>query len=187
MVEGADLGFDLNPDDGRALCEMGQRIKTAAAEQLEVKHPINPDIPGITQTAFTGPLFRETDEQGNDMIRSRNAVIVSPGRVDRSPCGTGTSARLAVLHARGDIAPGQLFRHQSLIGSTFDSRVEEITTLGEYPAIIPSISGRCWITSFNQLVLDPSDPFPHGCTPSDTWMRLDVHPPSQPNAVRQHM
>lgn len=72
------------------------------------------------------------------MIRSRNAVIVSPGRVDRSPCGTGTSARLAVLHARGDIAPGQLFRHDSLIGSTFDARVEETTTVGSCPAIIPA-------------------------------------------------
>jgi proline racemase len=111
--------------------------------------------------------------QANDVIRSRNAVVVSPGRIDRSPRGTGTSARLALLHARGDIEAGQLFRHESLIGSVFDSRVEELTELGGYPAIVPSISGRCWITSFNQLVLDPSDPFPHGSTPSDTWMKLD--------------
>ena len=173
FVDASDLGFHLNPDEGRALCEMGQRIKTAAAEQLKVEHPTNPDIPGITQTAFTGPLYHETDENGDDMIRSRNTVVVSPGRVDRSPCGTGTSARLAVLHARGEIAPGQLFRHESLIGSTFDSRVEEITTLGDRPAVIPSISGRSWITSFNQLVLDPTDPFPHGYTPSDTWMKVD--------------
>jgi proline racemase len=111
--------------------------------------------------------------QANDVIRSRNAVVVSPGRIDRSPRGTGPSARLALLHARGDIEAGQLFRHESLIGSVFDSRVEELTELGGYPAIVPSISGRCWITSFNQLVLDPSDPFPHGSTPSDTWMKLD--------------
>ena len=173
LVDAADRRVRLHPDEGRALCEMGQRIKTAAAAQLQVEHPINPDIPGITQTAFTGPLFRESDEQGNDVICSRNAVVVSPGRIDRSPCGTGTSARLAVLHARGDIEPGQLFRHESLIGSTFDARVEELTELGGFPAIVPSISGRCWITSFNQLVLDPSDPFPHGYPPSDTWMTLD--------------
>ena len=117
-----------------------------------------------------GHLLRDTDADGNEYLRSKNAVIVSPGRVDRSPCGTGTSARLAVLHARGDIAPGQLFRHESLIGSSFDARVEELTTVGDYPAIVPSVSGRSWITSFNQLVLDPSDPFPHGYTPSDTWM-----------------
>jgi len=173
LVNAADVGFDLDPDEARALCEMGQRIKVAAAEQLTVEHPTNPDIPGITQTAFTGPLRRDSDEQGQSMLRSRNAVIVSPGRVDRSPCGTGTSARLAVLHARGDIEPGQLFRHESLIGSTFDARVEETTTIGDYPAIVPSVSGRSWITSFNQLVLDPADPFPHGYTPSDTWMKID--------------
>lgn len=173
LVNAADVGFDLHPEEAHALCEMGQRIKTAAAQQLEVQHPVNPDIPGITQTAFTGPVLEETDETGQPMLRSRNAVIVSPGRVDRSPCGTGTSARLAVLHARGEIQEGQLLRHESLIGSTFDSRVEEITTIGEYPAIVPSVSGRCWITSFNQLVLDPSDPFPHGYTLSDTWMKVD--------------
>jgi proline racemase len=173
LVNAEDLGFGLEPDEARALCEMGQRIKAAAAEQLKVEHPDNPDIAGITQTSFTGPLIREVDEDGNDIIRSRNAVIVSPGRVDRSPCGTGTSARLALLHARGEIQPGQLFRHESLIGSTFDSRVEELTTVGEYPAIVPSISGRSWITSFTQLVLDPTDPFPHGYTPTDTWMKAD--------------
>jgi proline racemase len=173
LVEASDLGLKLDADEARTLCELGQRIKTAAAEQLKVEHPVNSDIPGITQTAFTGPLHRELDESGSEMIRSRNAVIVSPGRVDRSPCGTGTSARLAVLHARGEIETGHLFRHESLIGSTFDSRVEETTTVGDYSAVVPSIAGRCWITSFNQLVLDPTDPFPHGYTPSDTWMKID--------------
>lgn len=172
VVNAADLGFDLIPDEARALCEMGQRIKTAAGEQLAVQHPVNPDIPGITQTVFTGPLHHETGDDGQPMVRSRNAVVVSPGRIDRSPCGTGTSARLAVLHARGEVEVGQLFRHESLIGSTFDSRVEETTTIGDYDAIVPSVSGRCWITSFNQLVLDPSDPFPHGYTLSDTWMKV---------------
>ena len=172
MVNAADLGFELNADDARALCALGQRIKTVAAQQLAVEHPINPKFPGITQTAFTGPVYSETDDDGMSMLRSRNAVIVSPGRVDRSPCGTGTSARLAVLHARGDIHEGQLLRHESLIGSAFDARVEGTTTVGDYPAIVPSVSGRCWITSFNQLVLDPTDPFPHGYTPSDTWMKV---------------
>ena len=76
----------------------------------------------------------------------------------------------AVLHARGEIEQGQLLRHESLIGSTFDARVEHVTSVGAYPAVVPSVAGRCWITSFNQLVLDPTDPFPHGYTPSDTWM-----------------
>ncbi len=173
LVDAAELGFALDPDEARALCELGQRIKTAAAEQLVVEHPENPDIPGITQTAFTGPLRRERADDGSEIVVSKNAVIVSPGRVDRSPCGTGTSARLAVLHARGEIEVGQLFRHESLIGSQFDSRVEAVTSIGSYDAVIPSVAGRSWITSFNQLVLDPSDPFPHGYTPSDTWMKVD--------------
>ena len=173
LVNAADVGFDLRPDEARALCELGQRIKIAAAAQLAVEHPANPEIPGITQTAFTGPLYRDTDADGSEMLRSRNAVIVSPGRVDRSPCGTGTSARLAVLHARDEIAQGQLLRHESLIGSSFDARVEQTTSIGAYPAIVPSVAGRCWITSFNQVVLDPTDPFPHGYTPSDTWMNAD--------------
>ncbi len=173
LVAAATVGFELLPDEARSLCELGQRIKTAAADQLQVEHPLNPDIPGITQTAFTGPLVRDVDDDGTEFVRSKNAVIVSPGRVDRSPCGTGTSARLAVLHDRGEIAEGELFRHESLIGSWFDARVEETTMVGHHPAIVPSVSGRCWITSFNQLVLDPTDPFPHGYTPSDTWMKQD--------------
>ena len=109
LVNAADVGFQLHPDEGRSLCEVGQRIKTAAAQQLEVQHPVNPAIPGITQTAFTGPLVRDVDEDGHEYLRSKNAVIVSPGRVDRSPCGTGTSARLAVLHAGETSLPVNCF------------------------------------------------------------------------------
>ncbi len=173
LVDAAAVGFALHPDEARSLCEVGQRVKKAAAQQLHVEHPVNRSIPGITQTAFTGPLVRDEDADGNEYIRSKNAVIVSPGRVDRSPCGTGTSARLAVMHAGGDIAAGELFRHESLIGSWFEARVEATTTVGDYAAIVPSVSGRAWITSFNQLVLDPSDPFPHGYTPGDIWMKQD--------------
>ena len=103
------------------------------------------------------------------MLRSTNAVIVSPGRLDRSPCGTGTSARLALLHARGELKAGQLFRHESIIGSQFDARIEGITTVGPHQAVIPAISGRAWITSINQLVLDPSDPFPEGFVVGKPW------------------
>ena len=103
------------------------------------------------------------------MLRSMNAVIVSPVRLDRSPCGTGTSARLALLHARGELKPGQLFRHESIIGSQFDARIEGTTTVGPYEAVTPAISGRGWITSINQLVLDPSDPFQEGFVVGKPW------------------
>ena len=165
VVDAAPLGFKIDPAEARELCELGQRIKRAAAEQIHVSHPENPAIPGITQTLFAGPLTRD-----GEALRARNAVIVSPGRVDRSPCGTGTSARLAVLRAKGLIAVGQQFVHESIIGSTFHSSVRETTTVGPYPAVIPEVSGRAWITGLYQMGLDPSDPFPHGFTVSDTWL-----------------
>ncbi|MCQ6272764.1 proline racemase family protein [Pseudarthrobacter sp. R1] len=170
IVDAEEAGVHLESKDARLMCELGQKIKKAGAEQLEVKHPINPLIPGITQTLFAGPLTPETDPDGSEIIRSRNAVIVSPGRVDRSPCGTGTSARLAVLSAKGQIKQGQTFRNESILDTTFDARIEENVKVGPYDAVIPSISGRSWITSINTLGLDPSDPFPNGFTMGDTWM-----------------
>ncbi|CDR01628.1 proline racemase family protein [Streptomyces iranensis] len=169
VVDAEAVGFKLDVSEEAALCEVGQRIKKAGAEQLEVVHPENPLIPGITQTLFAGPLHHGQDEYGNEIVHSRNAVIVSPGRVDRSPCGTGTSARVAVLHAHGQLKPGQLFRHESLIGSLFDARIEDTARVGPYEAVVPSISGRAWITSLNQLVLDPSDPFQSGFVVGRPW------------------
>jgi proline racemase len=169
IVDAAEAGVRLESSDARRLCELGQVIKRAGAEQLQVEHPLNPAIPGITQTLFAGGLDTVVEADESETVRSRNAVIVSPGRVDRSPCGTGTSARLAVLHAKGQIAPGQNFRNESILDTTFDSRIEELTTVGGYDAVVPSISGRSWITSINTLGLDPSDPFPNGFTMGDTW------------------
>ncbi|MFF2315263.1 proline racemase family protein [Arthrobacter sp. NPDC058097] len=169
FVEAESIGIALDVTQEEVLYDFGQRIKKAAAEQLDIVHPLDPRIPGITNTAFTGPLLREQSPDGAELIRSVNAVIVSPGRLDRSPCGTGTSARLALLHARGDLQPGQLLRHESIIGSHFDARIDQTTTVGPYSAVVPSISGRAWITSLNQLVLDPSDPFQEGFVLGKPW------------------
>ena len=165
LVDAAAVGFRITPDEGRSLCELGQLIKQAAVEQLSAVHPLDPRLPGITQTEFTGPTRREAG-----VLTARNAVIVSPGRIDRSPCGTGTSARLAVLHARGEIAPGERFVHESVIGTQFVGVIEELTTVGPYPAVVPSVAGQAWITEISQVGLDPTDPFPTGYTLSDTWM-----------------
>jgi proline racemase len=167
LADAGKLGFALTPDEGRELCEMGQKLKAAGAEQLEAVHPVNPEFPGITQTELTGPLRRES--RG---LVSRNAVVVSPGRLDRSPCGTGTSARLAVLHARGQIGVGERFTHESIIGSVFTSRIEATGELGGVPAVTPSVTGQAWITELSQVGLDPTDPFPRGYTLTDTWMSL---------------
>lgn len=164
LVDAESVGFAMSPDEAREMCRVGQIIKEAAAEQIKVTHPTNSLIAGITQTEFTGPLRRE-----NGQLISKNTVIVSPGRCDRSPCGTGTSARLAVMHARGQIKPGELFVHESVIGTRFDSVIESETTIGPYRAVIPSVSGQAWITFMSQVGLDPTDPITAGYTLSDTW------------------
>lgn len=165
IVSAQSLGFSLTPDEGRDLCVLGQQIKHAAAEQLTAVHPENPSFPGITQTEFAGPVRRE-----DGILTSRNAVVVSPGRLDRSPCGTGTSARLAVMHARGQISVGERFVHESVIGSRFLSSVDEVTNVGPYQAVVPSVTGQAWITELCQVGYDPGDPFPTGYTLSDTWL-----------------
>ncbi len=166
MADAATLGFSLVPDEARQLCEVGERIKAVAAEAFPAQHPENPGIAGITNMTICGPLIEE-----GDAIRSRNATVVRPGRLDRSPCGTGTSARLSILHAKGQIAEGQTFIHESVIGSKFRARIVGTTKVGGYDAIIPSVTGRAWITHISQHGLDPSDPFPEGYTVADTWLR----------------
>jgi proline racemase len=175
LVDARAAGFALDPSEARELCEVGQRIKLAAAAQLSAEHPENPEFGGITQTEFTLPVRRE----GGTLV-GRNTVIVSPGRIDRCPCGTGTSARLAVLHARGEIAPGELFVHESIIGTRFDSRIESVTRVGDIDAVVPSVTGQAWITDMSVVGLDPTDPFPTGYTLSDTWMHQP--PPASPGA-----
>jgi proline racemase len=164
LADAAKLGFGLTPDEARELCVVGQRVKSAAAEQLPVTHPENPAFAGITQAEFVLPLTR-----ASGTLTARNAVIVSPGRIDRSPCGTGTSARLAVLHARGLLDVGEEFIHESILGTTFASRIEGLATVGTIPAVTCSVAGQAYITDFSQVGLDPNDPFPEGYTLSDTW------------------
>lgn len=165
MVDAEALGFAIAPDEARELCEMGQRIKHAAVEQLHVEHPLNPAIPGITNTEFMAPLRRE-----NGQLIAKNCVVVSPGRCDRSPCGTGSSARLALLHAQGLIAPGETFIHESITGSRFTCSIDGLTEVGQYAAVVPAIAGQAWITGLYQMGIDPTDPYPAGFTLSDTWM-----------------
>lgn len=162
LVDALALGFTIRPDEARDLVAIGTRITAAAAEQLPVRHPEDPRIHTVTFTAFVMPF-------AGPGTTSRNAVVVSPGRIDRSPCGTGTSARLAALHARGRIGCGQGFVHESIIGSQFEAAIAAETTVGDRPAIVPTIAGQAWITGVYQHGLDPSDPFRAGYTLPDTW------------------
>ncbi|QLL63754.1 proline racemase family protein [Sinorhizobium mexicanum] len=164
MVEATDFGFAIEPSEARELCNLGQKLKAAAAEQLPVAFPGNPHIAGITATEFMGPLRRE-----NDQLTARNTVIVSPGRCDRSPCGAGSSARLALMHARGELAIGETFIHESITGSRFTCTVDELADVGPYRGVIPALAGQAWITGLCQMGMDPTDPYQQGSTLSDTW------------------
>jgi proline racemase len=164
LVDAASIGFKLETHEAAQLVDVGERIKKAAAEQIPCVHPENPKIHTINQTLFAGPLI-ETPEGK----RSKNTVIVSPGRHDRSPCGTGTSARLAVLHARGQIGVGETFVHESLIGTEFIGRLRGTADVNGSSAVLPTITGSAWITAFHQYVLDPTDPFPRGFRLGDAW------------------
>ncbi|RWF44647.1 MAG: hypothetical protein EOS65_01230 [Mesorhizobium sp.] len=164
IVDAMDCGFEIEASEARDLSDVGEKIKRAAAEQLPSVHPENPEIHTINQTLFAGPLA-----VSDGIKTSRNGVIVSPGRLDRSPCGTGTCARLALLHARGEVAAGEQFVHESIIGTKFVGEIFERSRVGGLDAVSVAITGRAWITGFHQFVLDSSDPFPKGYTLSDTW------------------
>jgi proline racemase len=164
LVDARRFGFEVTPDEARDICALGEKIKIAAAEQLDAIHPANPAFPGITICEFTLPAQRV-----DGVLTAKNTVVVSPGRCDRSPCGTGTSARMAVMHARGELAIGEPFVHTSIIDSRFECRIECTTTVGGVPAVVPSIAGQAWITDLTTLVLDPTDPYPNGYRLTDTW------------------
>ena len=167
LVDAATLGFSLKPDEARDIAVLGMRITAAANEQLGFSHPELPGWKHISFCQMTNPL-----EKRNGVNFGRNAVTIRPGKIDRSPCGTGCSARLAVLNARGALSIGEGFVGESLIGSTFDCRIEATTTVGDKAAVVPSIAGRAWITGMRTLMLDPEDPWPEGYRLTDTWPHL---------------
>jgi proline racemase len=164
IVDARALGFALERSEARALVDAGERIKVAAAEQLPAVHPENPGIHTINQTLFAGPL---TVEDG--IKTARNAVVVSPGRIDRCPCGTGSSARMALMHARGELDVGERFTHVSLLGTRFDCVIDAPASIAGRPAVIPTVTGRAWITGVSTYGTDPEDPFPQGYRLNDTW------------------
>lgn len=166
LVDAARLGFEILPGEARELCETGIRITAAANEQLEFQHPQNPQISTISFCQFTKPVVME----GGQRV-GKNAVVIRPGKVDRSPTGTGLSARLAVLYAKGEARIGDTLLARSIIDSEFLGRIDAEVMLGTTRAIRPSLSGRAWITGTTRHRLDPQDPWPQGYRLSDTWPR----------------
>lgn len=168
ICDAGELGFAIAPDEARELAEAGIRITRAANEQLGFTHPENPDWAHISFCQFAAPLERRPD----GVLTAANAVAIQPGKIDRSPTGTGVSARMAVLRARGEMQVGDRYLARSIIGSEFMGRIAADATVGTRDAIIPTITGRAWITGTRQEMLDPADPWPAGYRLSDTWPRI---------------
>jgi proline racemase len=148
------VGLTFDRAHGQQILATGMQIAAAINGQDEPVHPMESTVRGCHHVQFLAP--------GSDARHSRHAMAVHPGWFDRSPCGTGTSARMAQLHARGELGLGDEFINESFIGSRFTGRLVEETTVAGHPAIIPTITGRAWVTGTAQYMLDPSDPFPTG-------------------------
>lgn len=164
IVDASALGFAIGPDEARDLADLGMKITRAAEEQLGFSHPGGTGWNHISFCQFAAPV-----ERVDGVLTGRNAVAIRPGKIDRSPTGTGCSARMAVLHARGQLAVGERFAGISIVGSRFDCMIESLTQVGTTPAIVPRVTGSAWITETRQLMLDPADPYPAGYRLSDTW------------------
>lgn len=174
IVEAEQLGVEIRPDEGRKLARLGEMIKVAAREQLPVHHPDNPEIAGITISQISGPPAQQDADARNTVVVSTGALDWErpetwTGVLDRSPCGTGTCAKMAVLHAKGQLDLDEDFRHESILDTIFTGRLIEETRVGDYPAVVPTLSGQAWITGFSNYVVDPSDPYPDGFTVGDIW------------------
>lgn len=169
VVDAASVGLRIKPEQAAELVEVGERIKQIIRSVYTPCHPENPEIAGVSVLEFTEPM--QDDTRGKS---AKNTVVVSPGRLDRSPCGTGTCARMALLHAKGQLAVGEGFKHTSVIDTAFECYIKEVVKVGDRDAIIPNVKGRAWITSYKQVVLDPEDPFPTGYRVGDQWHVYDA-------------
>lgn len=155
FVDARQIALDLVPDNAARLADLGMRILAVANQAVEVRHPDLPHIDEIIDLRF----YVEPGTGGAD---SRNVVILGDHMVDRSPCGTGTSAETALRHAQGRLDVGESFVTESIIGTRFRGELVKETTVGDFPAVIPRITARAYLTGFHRFLLDPDDPFPAG-------------------------
>ncbi len=168
IVPADRLGVGLEPADEPELIRRGMAVVRAAEARVAPVHPEDPRIRGIEHVVVTAP--GDPGGSGGDpegpRVDGRSATVIHPGWIDRSPCGTGTSARMALLHHRGELALDEPYVHRSFIGSRFLGRLVGTTTVAGRRAVVPTIRGRAWVTGVGTLLLDPDDPFPAGFLPS---------------------
>ena len=168
--------FPLEPDHAATIARVGQMIRAAAAEQLSVVHPENAELSGVSIAQLSG-------RAGDAAVSRRNAVVITTGELDwdrpetwrgvldRSPCGTGTCAKMAAMHARGALDIGEDFHHQGILDTVWTGRLLAETRVGDRPAVVPRITGRAWIYGRTEYPADAQDPFPRGFTVADIWAR----------------
>lgn len=176
IADAERLDVAIEPDNAAEIARVGEMLRAAASEQLPVAHPENPDIRNVSIALLSAP----TTKPG---VSGRNAVVISTGQLDwgrpetwrgvldRSPCGTGTCARMATLYARGALELGQAFHHEGILDTVFTGRLLRETRVGNQPAVVPAITGSGWIYGLSQYMVDESDPFPEGFTVADIWSR----------------
>ena len=174
ISDAAPFGLKLVPEEGKEITRISEMIKKAAQEQLRVVHPEQPGFEGITIAQLSAPPMQPG-------AHIKNAVTVSTGKldwnrpstwtgaIDRSPCGTGTCAKMATLYAKGKLKLHEDFHHEGILGTIFTGRLVEETRVGGYPAVVPTISGQAWITGTSDYIVDAEDPFPEGFTLGDIW------------------
>ncbi len=155
LVEASKLGLSIVPERAGDLVRAGIAIREAVNAQIRVRHPEKPFIEGLTHVEFYGvPTHPEA--------HAKNAVVIPPGSIDRSPCGTGTSAKVATLYAKGKLKMGEKFVHESILGTLFEAQIVEETKVGDVPAVVPEITGSAYVTGIHQFVVDPDDPLKEG-------------------------
>lgn len=174
IADAPSLGLSLTPDEGHDIARISEMIKAAAREQLPVVHPDNPEIVDVTIAQLSGPPSHPDAHRKNAVTVSTGALdwdrpATWTGVLDRSPCGTGTCAKMAVMHAKGQLGLHQDFHHEGVMGTIFTGRLIEETRVGPYSAVVPTLRGQAWITGIANYVVDPSDPFPNGFTVGDLW------------------
>jgi proline racemase len=154
LLPASSVGLAVRPSLHDELVRAGLAVMAAVNEQLKFAHPEQPSIDSCHHVVFTEP--------GDRSVSGRAAVAIHPGWLDRSPCGTGTSARMAQLYARGELGLDQDYVHASVLGTRFVGRLLDTTVVGDFDAVVPSVRGRAWVTGLASYLLDPDDPFPAG-------------------------
>jgi proline racemase len=155
MIDAAQLGYDLIPENAPKIVRLGMDVIAAANAQFTVQHPEQPEVKTIDVAEFY-------DLSQHAAGRGKGAVVYGDFHVDRSPCGTGTSAKLALMHRRGKLAVGERYTNAGILGTTFEAQIVAETAVGEFPAVVPEITGSAHLTGYHVFVVDPRDPFPQG-------------------------